>query len=244
MHRPWRVPFMLFLALAAGVSLPYGSCAAASASLNDLVRDTQKQGDVPGQLTMVWWVPEEFWTVSFAQEKSLTPQQVEAFLGTVRPYLLVAALDGKIGPMGGAEFVGKDVLQANIRVRDARGNVYLPLAEDKLSADVKNLASMLRTMFGNMMGPMGEGMHMFFFPAAATDGTIIARATQEGSFAVELRDQSYPWRLPLGSLMPRRACPVDGEHLNGAWKFCPWHGKPLEPLPPAAVAPATSAPSG
>jgi len=51
---------------------------------------------------------------------------------------------------------------------------------------------------------------------------------QEGGFSVDLEGKAYTWRLPLGALLTRKTCPVDGEKLSGAWKFCPWHGKTLE----------------
>ena len=30
-------------------------------SLQELVRETQKQGNDPGRITIAWWLPEEFW---------------------------------------------------------------------------------------------------------------------------------------------------------------------------------------
>jgi len=35
------------------------------------------------------------------------------------------------------------------------------------------------------------------------------------------------WRTPLGSLLPLKICPKDGEGMNGAWNFCPWDGEKL-----------------
>jgi hypothetical protein len=132
------------------------------------------------------------------------------------------------------------VLRTGIKVKDARGNAYTPLPAEALPGDLKNLSALLGAMFSNMLGPMGEGMHLFFFPANAEDGTPIASAVREGSFSVDLRDQTFAWRLPLGSLLAPKACPVDGERLSGAWKYCPWHGKELKAVadaPPAAAAP-------
>ena len=50
---------------------------------------------------------------------------------------------------------------------------------------------------------------------------------QEGSFTVKMMDETYNWRLPLGSLLPKKVCRTCGESLNGAWKFCPWDGTKL-----------------
>ena len=35
-------------------------------------------------------------------------------------------------------------------------------------------------------------------------------------------------QVPLGALLPPKACPVDGEHWSGAYRYCPRHGKLLE----------------
>jgi len=73
--------------LISGAVVHGSAFAQTGASLADLVRETQKQSDVRGELTMIWWLPEE-----------------------------------------------------------------------QLSADVSNLLALMRSMFANMLGPMGEGM--------------------------------------------------------------------------------------
>ena len=224
---PWIALLMLGVVLAAAI--PSRALAGQPGPVvSDLVRETQKHSNVPGKLTMVWWLPEEFWSVSFQQSGSLTTEQQEAFLKTVRPYLLVAAVDGTIGPIGGSEFVDLESLRARIKVTDKKGRSYSPLPDDQLTGDVKNLSALLRSMFGNMLGAMGQGLHLFFFPAATTDGSSIAAATKEGTFSVEVGEQSFTWRLPLATLLSPKTCPVDGETMSGGWKYCPWHGKALE----------------
>ena len=79
-----------------------------------------------------------------------------------------------------------------------------------------------------MIGPMGQNMHVFLFPAKDKKGQDIAAAKREGFFSVKLDKREFKWRLPLGSLLRQKVCSVDGEKLNGAWKFCPWHGTELK----------------
>src|SRR5688572_27960971 len=78
-----------------------------------------------------------------------------------------------------------------------------------------------------MIGKMGMSVHFIVFPSQDAKGRKLADATQEGSLTVKLGADVLKWRLPLGALLPVKACPVDGEKLNGACKFCSWHGDKL-----------------
>ena len=136
---------------------------------------------------------------------------------TLRPYLVIAAVDGKVGPMGGVDYLGAPALRATVKVKDAAGRVHAPLSDAELSADLRNLAAVLRTLFGSMLGAMGEGIEVFFFPANSADAPI-AVALKEGAFFVTVGTQTFQWRLPLAALMPQKVCPEDGEKMSGAWK--------------------------
>ena len=78
-----------------------------------------------------------------------------------------------------------------------------------------------------MLGPMGQNVHFYAFSATDNAGNRIADARKEETFSVTLTGREYKWRLPLGSLLPPKKCPLDGEILNGAYKYCPWHGAKL-----------------
>ncbi len=78
-----------------------------------------------------------------------------------------------------------------------------------------------------ILGPLGQNMHFIVFPSKNIKGQYIADVTKEGTFVVQLGETEFTWRLPLSSLVPPKICPVDGEKMSGAWKFCPWHGTKL-----------------
>jgi hypothetical protein len=203
--------------------------------LAQLVRETQQQSGEARNLAFVWWIPVEFWQVSLSANGALTPQQIERFSKVVSAYFIVAAVDGTIGPMGGAEFSSESDLRARIRLVDAKGRSYAPIADDKISPDMRNFTQIMRPMLTNLMGSFGASIRFFMFPARDAEGREIANARADGSFDVMIGDRRFHWRLPLGSLMEPKVCPEDGEVLNGAWSYCPWHGTKLK----AQAAPAT-----
>ena len=195
--------------------------------INALVQETQKMSDRSGEMTLIWWIPEEFWRASFEQDPNMTAAQTEEFIKVLRPYVLIVAVDGNIGSFGGVTYKSETTIRGNIQFIDSQGTRYRPLNNENIDANTKNFLSMMKPVFVNMLGPIGQNMHFFLFPAKNTMGQNIAVAKSVGAFSVKLDQRVFKWRLPLGSLLPVKICPVDGEKLSGAWKFCPWHGVKL-----------------
>ncbi len=196
--------------------------------INALVGETQKMSQSADEMTLLWWTPEEFWRVSFEQNPNMTAAQSEEFIKFLRPYTVIMAIDGKIGAFGGVTYKPEATIKNSIQIIDSQGTYYRPLGDEKIDADTKNLLSMMKPVFVNMLGPMGQNMHFFLFPSLNEKGRKIADAKREGTFSVKLDKREFKWRLPLGSLLPPKVCPVDGEKMSGAWKYCPWHGVELK----------------
>ena len=53
--------------------------------INALVQETQKMSDTSGEMTLIWWIPEEFWRASFEQDPNMTAAQTEEFVKILRP---------------------------------------------------------------------------------------------------------------------------------------------------------------
>jgi len=194
-----------------------------------LIQDTQRAASGNDQMSLVWWMPEDFWRISFAQEKSLTAEGTEEMLETLRPYTLVAVVDGKMGPMGAVTFRSEADVRKDVVFVDTSGKEHRPLADDAINKDVKLFLGIMKPMLNDILGPMGESMYFFAFPARGESGKPLADPLSEGSLSIKIGEQSFDWKLPLGSLMPPRMCPKDKEILNGAWSYCPWHGEKLVP---------------
>lgn len=196
--------------------------------INALIQETQKMSQSADKMNLIWWIPEDFWRVSLEQNPNISAAQIEEFIKLLHPYTVILAIDGKIGPFGGVTYESESTIRNNIRLIDIQGNNYRPLSIETITADMKNLLSMMKPVFVNMLGPMGQNMHFFLFPHKNQAGQEIADAKKEGAFSVKLDKSKFKWRLPLGSLLPPKICPVDGEKLSGSWKFCPWHGVELK----------------
>jgi hypothetical protein len=196
--------------------------------ITKFVQESQKIDQSHESMTVVWWIPDDFWRVNFEQDPRATKAQYEELVEVIKPYTVFAVVDGKIGNFGGITFTPESSIRSSIQLIDAQKKSYPPFSMQKIDADMKNFLSMMKPVLANMLGPMGQNMHFFLFPAKNSAGKDIAHATKEGTFSVKFDNRDYKFRTPLGSLLPQKVCPVDGEKMSGAWKFCPWHGVELK----------------
>lgn len=192
-----------------------------------MVAETQWMSRSDKTVGLVWWIPAEFWRAS--APASSPREQIDELVKILTPYTVVTVAFGDVGPLGGVTWATEDALRSRLAIVDSTGREYAPIATEQVSADAKNLAAILKPILTNFLGPMGQNMHFVYFPALTAAGTPIADLFSEGSFSVRLGSDVHRWRLPVGSFLPEKVCPVDGERLNGAWKFCPIHGKELGP---------------
>jgi len=197
-----------------------------------MLQEMMKVSRGPDEVTMIWWVPEQFWRANLAQSAKLTQSQIEDFLKVLHPYTMVMVVSGTIGPFGGMTYKSASEIRSSIKLRDGGGNTYSPLGNDVLDQDTRNFLEMMRPMLKGMLGPMGENMQLIPFQSKSADGTSIADPTKKGSFSVQLADEEFRWRLPLDSILPVKQCPACKEECRGSWSFCPWCGTKLS-SPPA-----------
>ncbi|MBI5575386.1 MAG: hypothetical protein HY896_03365 [Deltaproteobacteria bacterium] len=225
------LPLAMFLLC---ITPGYGLCADAAppvldhAGLQALVKETQRENQSPRELGLVWWIPTLYWRASIAaSDPNASKDQLEQFDKVLSPYTLVAAVQGEMGPLGGVMWKSEDILRSNLALVDRNGKEYRPIAISAVTPDARNLISILRPVIANMLGPMGEHLYFVYFPSLTDGKTPIADPLAEGSFAIRLGKETHKWRLPLGALLPKKQCPVDGETFSGAFKYCPFHGKEL-----------------
>ncbi len=196
-------------------------------NLNRLVEETQKVSEDASRVTLVWWIPEEFWWASGQGDPTVSPRDTEEMIRVLSPYIMIGAVDGTLGSFGGVTYVNKENLLSRISIIGREGVRYTPIPEEELDPDARVLVSVFRPILASMLGGYGENFHFFLFPANDAAAGAIAAAGERGEFSVVVGDEVYTFRLPLGAVLPPKFCPIDGEKLSGAWTYCPWHGATL-----------------
>ena len=205
--------------------------------LRALVRETQLMSEAPNEMTMVWWLPEQFWQASLGQR--LPADQVEEVLKVVRRYMLIAVVDGRIGPFGGMSFSPEQSVRANVTLKDAAGVNYAPLGESSIDPDMKNLIQAMKPVVANMLGAIGQNMHFVLFPSKSADGRLVADPASKGTLWVLVGGKDFRYRLPLGSLLSPKYDPGTGETFPGNYNFNPYTGTKLGTESPKKVSQPT-----
>ena len=195
--------------------------------INELIEESQINTGEAGEIKMNWWIPNEFWLATFQNEPTLSQNDVNEFMKVLEPYSLFAVIDGEVGPFGGVTYTSESDISKSITLTDNNGKQHKPLSNSELNPDLQNFLSMFKPILINMIGQMGQNMHFFVFSDVDAKGNRIADPTQKGKITVNVVGEEYVWKTPLGSVLPPKYCPEDGEAHSGAWDYCPYHGNKL-----------------
>ena len=200
----------------------------AKIDIDALIAETQKLSPTKDEMTIVWWIPTEFWRVTLAEE-NLTKAQIEEFIGVLRPYILVAVVDGKIADDGKVKYRTESAILSDIRIVGSGKGDLAPLSPDKVGPGMTAVLKTMKPIVSNVLGSLGTNLHFVVFPSSDATGGQIADPSRGGSFGLRLGpNRTFTWRLPLAALTPPKVCPIDGEKLPANWKYCPYHGAELK----------------
>jgi len=119
--------------------------------------------------------------------------------------------------------MSEDELRVRLRLVDTSRNAHRALPDRLVPADAKILAASVRAN----SGVTDQMFRLVVFPGLDESGKAVASPLGEGSVRMRLEGMEVVWLLPLGSFLPPKACPIDGESMNGAWRFCPRNGASL-----------------
>ena len=192
-----------------------------------MVLECMKLSNADGEITMLWWVPEEFWKVSAASNPRITPAQVETMLKATHPYTIVGVSSGR-SRAGAVAYRTEPEVRDMIRLKDRKGNSYSPLPDSQLDPSVPGLFAVLKPSMAKTGGALAQNIFFYAFPGTAKNGVRICDTVKEGFCEVDVGARQFRWRTPLGSLLPKQKCPTCGEMLSGAYKYCPYDGTKLK----------------
>lgn len=203
-----------------------GMTSARAAGVQELVRDTQRLVENGGQMTFVWWMPQQFWEAGLKANAAMPEEVRTQVINGLADYTVIAMLRAKSANAGLTEVQTKAEILKNVRV-EANGKVIEPLAPEQVSPVAQLLLAQLKPAMAGMAGVFGSAMEFVVYPAKGADGKLLVDAAQEGSVKIRLYDANFSWRLPLASLLPARVDKKTGEEFPGNFLFNPFTGDKL-----------------
>lgn len=202
------------------------ACGAASAGVQELVQETQKTITADGQVSMVWWMPQEFWDESLKASGAAMPEELRTqILSMMANYNIVAVMRGRTGALGLTDVQPKAEMQKNISL-EFDGKPLSPLAPEQLDPAAQVLLAQLKPGLAATIGQMGQALEFLVYPGMV-DGSRVIDPAKAGELKVVFYGQSHRFRLPLGSLMPPSVDGKTGEQFPGNYRFNPFTGDTL-----------------
>jgi hypothetical protein len=218
-----------FVGAVAGLLLSQSVMADFKPDTSAMVRDltvTKQSGD---HITMVMWLPPQFWRASF-EAGGLAGPKVDQSMKELNPYVLLAVADGHKA-LASVTFSEPELLKNSVTIENPRGDRLSALPDDAISEGVKTLTQMMRPVMGNMLGSLGLHLAFIVFPATDKEGRATVEPTKEGTFVVHVGEVDVRYRLPLGSLLPPAIDLKTGESFPGNYRFNPFSGNKLSYTP-------------
>ena len=216
------------LALLCAALIPlWPAGASAQTDMNALVNDTQRMHQQGSRLTLVWWIPNEYWEASAKESAQSSPQQLKQLLSVVERYAIFAVVDGELGSLGSVKTRSLEAIIGAIQLIAPGGTRFPPLGEDQLSPDLRTFFQVMKPLLANMLGQVGKGLEFVAFDGRGPDGGRLLDPRREESFSVIYDGRRNEWRLPLGSLLPPAVDARTGERFPGNYRFNPYTGDRL-----------------
>jgi len=209
---------ILLLALAS--KLP-----AAAPDISKLVQETQGISQDGNRISLVWWIPSEYWAVTLATDRNLSAAELREVVTLLEDYLMLSVIKGSITPVGVIGLSRDELLE--LLSFSVDGEQLEPIPEDELHQGMQSLLAVMKPVFGQMMGQMGQATELIVFPGRNAAGERLADPLKPGMVSVQLEDYSINFRLPLGSLLPARFDASTGEKFPGNYIYSPFSGKAL-----------------
>ena len=197
----------------------------AAPDLASLTRETQQQYQDESSLEIVWWLPVDIWAAMIRGDVDAISRR--QYLDLFEDYLVFFVAEADISPLGNVTFREAARTRERFRVIGPDAKRYAPLPEKEVPTDLRILLNSMLPALASGAGKAGESFRPLVFPSEGADGERLAAPREPGELRVMLGERAFRWRLPLGALLPPKRCPVDGEELSGAFRFCPYHGNEL-----------------
>jgi len=201
------------------------SVPAAAADVQDIMHDTQQMTMEDGQMSMVWWIPVQYWDESIKTNPNVPDAARAQVVDAMSDYAVFGLLRARPGAAGLGDVQSKEELVKNLHL-EMNGETIQPLTPEQIAPATSLMLAQLKPALAAGIGQFGKALEFVVFPATV-DGKPLIDATQPGELTATFYGKEHRWHLPLGSLLPPKVDKKTGEQFPGNYKFNPYTGKKL-----------------
>lgn len=201
-----------------------GRLCAQNIDMQSLIKETQKTEKRQSRLTMVWWIPEEFWAEALRSDPSISEVKIRDIVKIVNQFALFVVVDGEISGFGGVLPVAEQDITNKIVLKAPDGSSLKAIPRNAWNKDLAHLLTIMRPIFAQMLGRYGDGLYFMVFREQNARGKRQLDPTSEARFSVSYSKLTFRWRLPLGAFLPDKVDPETGEEFPGNYRFNPYTG--------------------
>src|SRR4051812_15445775 len=204
-----------------------------SVSLSEFNRQTQRSVNDDAGLFLVWWLPLEAWEMNLSRGRPASDQFMAAMRKVMRPYNVIAVIDGGYGDRGPV-FRGRAAIAAAISVEmiDAAGQSHALKLVEPIPVEVEHFLDELTPQLKSALGVIGNNMNFFVVPDSSPSGRLLSpyefgalRVRKRAQGATPARDLTID--RPVDALFVPRFC-ANGKPAHVTWIYCPWDGKKID----------------
>ena len=195
---------------------------------NKLLKDIVYTYNGNDQVTVLYWFPIVYWEILSAKDpKTITPEVISQLKQMLGNKSIFFAVSGKLNANTRLFEAEEETYLRNNTSVAYNGKTYKPIAEAKLSEELKMLNDYIKPMFAQMLGDMGSGLAIFYFEVVDNTGQNLLDPYASVDFSLALGSIKNTFHLPLPSLFKDSKCTNDGELFPANYEFCPYHGSKL-----------------
>jgi len=225
------VMLLVFTTSMAAVRKPIGDV-----NIDAFTKDTQTSPKGAGDrhVSLIWWVPNEFWESILARDTTTSGPDKQAMINAMSGVSLMAVVQADISTLGGFDFYTKGDVEKNMKISfsGTGGNTVTLKPINDISPDLNVVLAIFKPILAAAMGNMGANLHFYVLNDKGERNTRVLDPYKKGTLNVQLAKKdkqrmTASLQLPLNSLFVPRKCP-NGEDAHISWNYCPWSGKQLD----------------
>jgi hypothetical protein len=169
----------------------------------EIENETRKEFVTDGALTMVWWIPSEYFELVFDTAGSAIPAKLrDTQLREARAFSIVAVVDGRPPSGAGAgsksdapRFRTADEIRKSLKLVAPDGSEALPLTDAIAKQSAYPMNEQLARILLHVPAAAREEVRFFYFPTADASGAPKFTARSGGDLTLRYDGAPLQWHL-------------------------------------------------